>query len=255
MEITTRKPRSTFFDLPLELRQLVYDALLPDGPYISINDEETDADENLYQLRRADPRLEKEVWDYSFLRRNGCIIVSSDSYNPPSGLPYDKLNKIEIVIAYYRDDNSGLAYCGLLDRLYGVVRVLNEVKKLQNVTIKFNDPCEDPEESTPSECWYSTKWDWNDEDGTRWIEDCSMLTRGHNHPTPIYWDLLWELRDLPVCRTAFVERLFYVSITGQDYEKMHAMALGMELWLEGDREEPLRPVYKDPMDGDEELED
>ena len=74
-----------------------------------------------------------------------------------------------------------------------------------------------------------------------------MLTRGRDQ-VPMYWDLLWELRDLPICESAFVERLFYVSFPGGNYEKMSAMALGMELWLESDREEPLRLVYKGPYE-------
>ncbi|KXT06320.1 hypothetical protein AC578_9175 [Pseudocercospora eumusae] len=77
-----RKRRTEFFDLPLELRQMVYDACIPTGGAITI----TDSDEqNLLNFRLAHPRVDVEINErvkrnYSYVR---AIISPTESCTPP----------------------------------------------------------------------------------------------------------------------------------------------------------------------------
>lgn len=91
----SQKRRTGLFDLPLELRQMIYDACIPTGDAITI----TDSDEqSLLNFRSSHPRVDVEISERDKRDHSYVIAITShtESWTPPPPGYYTKFRRLDI---------------------------------------------------------------------------------------------------------------------------------------------------------------
>ncbi|TKA68266.1 hypothetical protein B0A55_08524 [Friedmanniomyces simplex] len=252
---------TSFFGLPLELRQQIYQEILPDDGALTVHlsqqgwardcitrirevgykDWAREQQEwTLHAVCQAHPRLKTELCELASMKKDGRrFVFSPTSPPPPDNIRYDKLSRMDILLDGYDLDNVDDSVTRLAMILRAFVVMLQRFKSLPLVCIQFRDAYD---ELRGQRLWCHTPpYDWQ----TPYNQgDTLAALRGSKTPLVTY--LLLTLLDLPVCRGAYVRELEGTlhldkmeSIEGlpglHDYEFMMTAFEAVERWLGGDR--------------------
>ncbi|KAK5733031.1 hypothetical protein LTR17_010038 [Elasticomyces elasticus] len=254
-EPTRRRPG--IFDLPLELRQQIYDEMLPDNynrvltfekqmwpsdraaQFHHVGNSCWEEERRMRALHAAclsHPQVDVEIRDWAEKQKYGRRFIFS-SFGPSSealaDLAYDKLWCIEIYLDGYDVDNVDVSVTKLAMRLRAFVVMLKRYQKLPPVYVKFREGYDSVQ------C--QQLWCYK-------VDECqSMLAKLNRSGTPIVTYLLLTLVDLPpseyacidllenICSFEQVSSKKGVSGRAHDYEYMIKAFEAAEQWLMGDR--------------------
>ncbi|KAK3625305.1 hypothetical protein LTR56_020470 [Elasticomyces elasticus] len=222
MAISEENKRLTgFLDLPLEIRQIIYHEILPQEPYLTVNELhwDTDRESRIQEIgikgwkeeqeQRAfqavcqtSPQINIELREWAEKKRYGRrFVVTPNSRRPPDNIDYDKLRFIDIVIDHYDLDNVERSLISLMLKIRELVDTLRRYDKVGEVWIEFRDRRIENARGDPYWCC-----DVDDSQAT-WGSPLNTLP-GIDFPIVTY--LLRPLLNLPTCTYAGITLLDYI---------------------------------------------
>ncbi|KAK5733026.1 hypothetical protein LTR17_010033 [Elasticomyces elasticus] len=159
VEAKGNKRPTGFLDLPLEIRQEIHNEMLPQEPYLTVNelDWDTDRESRVEEIGikgweeeqeqrafqavcQASPQIDIESREWADKKRYGRrFVVTPNSRRPPDNIEYDKLPFIDIVIDHYNPDDVERSLVYLMLKLQELVDTLRCYGKLGDVWIEFRD--------------------------------------------------------------------------------------------------------------------
>lgn len=265
---------TSFLELSLELRQMMYHYILPADRiiYFPESQQRLEEEKTIYAVCAAAPEISEELVDLAFKERGAYILVSPDKeMGLPPYIEWDQFQQITVKIDHYQGHSRRFSWVGMKEIIaslrYGSPKILPDV------TIRFHED---------ENCLRDVKWtkhvpihrkyryyvDPNDsdfEDGPSWrryedgvnelLEDnldekahAWLRTTGDRYRNPIVVDILDHFLALPPCKSALVypvggleKSMQYLPrhdpkrrIFDQDY--MNEICEELELWLKGDRD-------------------
>ncbi|KAK5677045.1 hypothetical protein LTS10_010233 [Elasticomyces elasticus] len=253
----TKRPTG-FFDLPLELRQQVYEEMLPHDKIITsdlatlgwsqdrttriqeVGHEAWECERREWAIHatiKADRRFRPEIKQWAEKKRCGVRYVFSPTSPPPPcphKMRYDKLPTIEIFLDGYDMDNVDESVNDIARKLRAFVVMLKCYKQLHAITITFRDAsgtvqgrrlwCKPQYVRRPG--GYDEEW---------------ALATLRRSAAPVVTYLLMQLLGLPPCIFAVVNwlELDYVNegVPGEAYDLVYMTDAfeAVERYLGGDR--------------------
>ncbi|KAK4955278.1 hypothetical protein LTR10_007473 [Elasticomyces elasticus] len=253
------------FDLPLDIRQIIYHEVLPQEPYLAVDklhwdtDRESRIEEIGYKGWKEEqeqrtfqaacqtcPQIDAELNAWAEKKKYGRrFIITPDSKKLPDNIEYDKLWSINIVIDHYNLNHPFLdvverSLIDLMLNIQAFVKVLQGYKKLRHVWIEFQDVEWEFGRGDPHWCCEV------DDDQMNWGSPLETLLRAE---VPIVTYLLQPLLELPPCAMAGIDLLNGISDVADvesteglpspfGYEYMEELIDTVEGWLMGGREKP-----------------
>lgn len=261
MDTGAPRTQTGFFDLPAELRYMIYDHCLPEGGKIKVIGQRC---ADLESLSNAHPRLALEVKERA---EENCAVlrytVGWERWEAPLATTYRNLRRIDLMIGSY-DEHTGEEYLNIDNfhllsgekrncRVDQMKQNLQEFVKwigasqtrLETLTVAFEDHDE------VNHCWLkSAYFKVADPSETDPLQGHSLQTVDRaGHTVTVLEELLLPLCRLPVLENAWIFGLDLVSEWSKarsrdleilyDYEYMATMIDALVDWLEGRRDVPI----------------
>jgi len=250
----------SLLDLPLELRQEIYERLLPSDLTITIDPRIVwDGERTINAVCASHPQVNRELREWVNKRcRDYRFVIAPDTTLPSSSIRYDKLLGIEGFIDYCDDDGPNYGWplesSQLRVNIEDFVDILRRYAKLNVITICFRDePCVTGEKGPrgdPNWCCSLTEHE---------LVHVSMLKQLGATGCALVDYLLRLFLRLSVCEVAVVERLAYVA--DAEYDTRDGLDLleaeasfdrdytitrftAIEAWLEDRRDIPFEECSK-----------
>lgn len=234
--------RGSFFDLPIELRQQVYNLLCPrNNEFRAINVSPL-APEDRYKpilaTRSVSGQMRGEVNEwlsrtcgaYFYMHDNINLYPDEVLYAPPLPLPYHRLRYIEVYVDYYNTYNSGaydacqhMWHEGSASGLESWDKVWRQRKQMQDLVAalrRFGDwslpilyvRLRDDEDANPRHIHRSRR-----DFSTTWCDASECLARksfdlGNDVALCMPRYILEPLLGLPVCGNVIVQPLHFVNV-------------------------------------------
>ncbi|KAK3640669.1 hypothetical protein LTR56_011761 [Elasticomyces elasticus] len=245
MAPSSKRPTG-FLDLPLEIRQSIYNEMLPQEPYLTVNELDWDTDRESRVEEIGTKGWEEEQEQRAFQAAcQACPQINIElRESPPDNIEYDKLGFIDIVIDHYNLENVERSLISLMLRIRELVDTLRRYDKLGGVWIEFRDLIIENGRGDPYWCCDV------DDSQSMWRSPLNTLP-GTDCPIVTY--LLRPLLRLPTCTYAGITLLDYIVHEGElesteglpgpfGYEYMEDLFELAEHRLMGGREKDL-PVW------------
>ena len=127
-----------FFDLPLELRQLIYDEILPSDRMLTLDSKCWSNEKSTEAVSEAHDQLEREIQDRASQICGLRIVISPDNWSVPSSERLQNVERVEIYIDHYDADDIAGSLGEMRQRLRELCRVMvnNEFRKFH---VRFRD--------------------------------------------------------------------------------------------------------------------
>ncbi|KAK5166143.1 uncharacterized protein LTR77_008404 [Saxophila tyrrhenica] len=244
--------KTGFFDLPLELRQMIYDEIIPSDRLHTFKEGRwcpSSLEAIAHAVNSADPRLRSE------LSRCGVrLVITLKLSIPPRRILFDRLRKVEIFIDYYERHDDGRP--DLLSRheatkdevrplraqVGKVANYLARYDNLQDITIRFRD---EPKYKHPF--WTEELREYAFYKGEKASFLATMSHGGREIPV-VKW-ILRLLRHLPPCRSVRVVPLDALwpcssKVDSEGYVYMQELSTAFGKWLGGSRGHSWKRYWK-----------
>jgi len=268
--------RTTFFDLPLEIRQQIYNECLPwdrmityDPAIRSLDDEllaQQKASSSVWSLWACGGALQEEVQNWMLKTCGARLVVSPDMDELPKNLPIGRFSMIEILVDYYdKSTDEQQSIQDLCVSMMQVVQFLINSAKVEtnpplNLEVRFRDAGYDVDRTYRTtddnfETDYYGDEHWCEPESLGQLETregCLLGASGTG--MSIVECIIEPLRYLPVCNVCFHELLGVQYVHAQDrasetvdYDGMLAMFEAFHQYIAGNRQmglKHLRHTYR-----------
>ena len=230
-----------FFDLPLELRQRIYEEMLPDDRMVTLDRRRhsstyarkhdilpkessgmsCERQGTILAARKADKRLWKELTHWVNKRCGLRIVIKPGSPPPPASIKYGTIRRLEVYIDYYKpaaefnllghpadlsDTYSRLDnrknLKALRDNIALLTTMLAKYPNLRRLWVEFRD--EPYEEGFGDDHWCRRVPDIVSSFDGEVLRRGSVLDEMETGDMPVVEYLLRPLLRLPVCEMAFI---------------------------------------------------
>lgn len=237
----------SIFKLPLELRQSIYDLLLPRDRMVTSDLTCWQEEEAIEALGKVNRQVRAELGDW-VIRTCGLRIVLSDSLSPSYSMPsiqrIRKVKRFELYFDHY-DIRGDFSLVRLQRRTRQLVATINGAAcRIERLVVRFQEELDEYASTEVDEHWceYGTaeiQGDGRNDFESRHDLDRILLRKNDDDGSPVVDYLLRPLLELPVCDQVYIERIYqlrWARVWEYDFLYMCRLCDSMEAWLEGERE-------------------
>jgi hypothetical protein len=222
-----------FFSLPLEVRHMIYDYILPSDrtlvwdPDMRRDHRIRSADRDFHITCYSSHQVCKDLYDYAGQICGLRLVARPTQLLPEAEIPFDKLRFIEIFIECYdRTDDRSKSIIRLQQNIRALVAMMAKFSKLPDLKIHFRRDDE-----------AVNHWIW------RGALDSYLIRNSACKGVSVVEFLLDEFLELPVCRSVQIDNLYANCLPNSrlrfqtaDRQEFSELCNALQRWLTGHRD-------------------